>query len=157
VTTLFDLYGLKPDFPGVDAARARNDPFQKCGNIEQALAAAVLEASGCRADRFLPHIQPYEFEALLFSDVTLFARVQPEWRRFENELREVREAAETPEHINDGPQTHPSARLTGLLEPRYKKPLHGGRIAASIGLARIREECRHFDAWLTKIESLQPL
>jgi hypothetical protein len=60
-------------------------------------------------------------------------------------------------YINDGPDTHPSARLTTLLQPRYKKPLHGSRIAASIGLARIREECRHFDAWLSKIESLQPL
>jgi hypothetical protein len=157
VTTLFDLYGLKPDFPGVAAMRVRSDPLQRCRIIEDALAEAVVEASGCRADRFVPHIQPYEFEALLFSDVSAFGTVQPEWRRFEDKLREARHTANTPEHINDGPDTHPSARLTGLLQPRYKKPLHGGRIAASIGLAGIRQECRHFDAWLTKIESLPPL
>jgi len=157
VTTFFDLYGLKPDFPGVEASHTRNGPLQKCRTIEGALAQTAIEASGCRADRFVAHIQPYEFEALLFSDVAAFAIVQPEWRRFEDELREARDAAETPEHINDGPDTHPSARLTGLLQPKYKKQLHGGRIAVSIGLARIRQECSHFDAWLTKIESLQPL
>jgi len=157
VTTFFDLYGLRPDFPGVEAARGRNDPLQKCRLIEDALAEAVIEASACRADRFVPHIQPYEFEALLFSDVPSIVRVQPEWPRFERDLRQAREGADTPEHINDGPVTHPSARLAALLQPRYKKPLHGSRIAASIGLERIRAECRHFDAWLTRIESLQPL
>jgi hypothetical protein len=158
VTTFFDLYALKPDFPGIEAARAANGPLQKSRIVEAALAAETIAASGgCRAERFMPHIQPYEFEALLFSDVAAIVQVQAEWRRFEPSLRQAREDADTPEHINDGPATHPSARLTTLLEPRYKKPLHGSRIAASIGLARIREECRHFDAWLAKIESLQPL
>jgi hypothetical protein len=157
VTTFFDLYGLRADFPGVEAARGRNDPLQKSSLIEDALADAVIQASGCRAERFVPHIQPHEFEALPFSDVTSIVRVQPEWLRFERELRQAREGADTPEHINDGATTHPSARLATLLQPRYKKPLHGSRIAAAIGLTRIRAECRHFDAWLTAIESLQPL
>lgn len=157
VTTFFDLYALKPDFPGIEAARTRNDPLQRCRIIEDALTKAAIEVSGCRADRFVSHIQPYEFEALLFSEVSAFGTVQPEWRRFEEELREAREGADTPEHIDDGPDTHPSARLTELLQPKYKKPLHGGRVAASIGLARIRQECRHFDAWLTRIEAPQPL
>jgi hypothetical protein len=157
VTTFFDLYGLRPGFPGLEAARGRNDPLQKSRLIEDALAEAVIEASDCRADRFVPHIQPYEFEALLFSDVPAILQLEPEWRRFERDLSQARESADTPEHINDGPTTHPSARLATLLQPRYKKPLHGSRIAAAIGLARIRAECRHFDAWLTRIESLQPL
>ena len=156
VTTMFDLYRLAPDFPGVEAALTR-DPLQKCAIIEAALADAVIEASERRADRFLPYIQPHEFEALLFSDVSSFAAVQPEWRRFVGELQKARENAETPEHIDEGPDTHPSARLRVLLDPQYKKPLHGSRVAASIGLGRIRQECAHFDAWLTRLETLRPL
>lgn len=157
VTTFFDLYGLRPDFPGIDEARHKKDPREKSEVVERILADAVVEASGCRAERFLPYIQPHEFEALLFSDVVAFGAVKSEWRRFVGELQRVRDDTETPEHINDGPDTHPSARLTKLLYPRYAKPLHGSRVAATIGLDRIRAECRHFDGWLSGLESLRPL
>ncbi len=70
VTTLFDLYGLRGDFPGVAAARTENDPVRKCRAIEIEFGEAVSEISERRADRFVPHIQPYEFEALLFSEVS---------------------------------------------------------------------------------------
>ena len=63
----------------------------------------------------------------------------------------------SPEHINDGINTHPSARLAKILKPSYDKPFHGSAVAQRIGLERIRAECRHFDAWLTRIERLSPL
>jgi hypothetical protein len=44
-----------------------------------------------------------------------------------------------------------------LIDPRYKKPLHGSLIASEIGLPRIRGECPHFNDWMTRLESLQPL
>lgn len=138
-------------------ARAESDPLSQCRVIESALAEATTQLSGSRADRFFAHIQPYEFEALLFSDVSAFGSIQADWGRYVNDLRIARDSVETPEHINDGPTTHPSVRLTTVLHPKYIKPLHGSRIAISIGLARIREQCRHFDRWLTRIESLKPL
>ncbi len=156
VTTFFDLYGLHSDFPGVASAGQKADPLERSDIIEAALAEAAVEASNCRADRFVAHIQPYEFEALLFSDVSSFAVVNPEWRRFEVDLKQACDSLASPEHINDGATTHPSARLT-VLHPRYKKTLHGCRVAASIGLTQIRQECQHFDRWLTRIESLDPL
>lgn len=157
VTTFFDLYGLRAGFPGVDAARAEINPLSQCRVIESALAEAATQLSGSRTDRFFAHIQPYEFEALLFSDVSTFGTIQAEWGRYVSDLQIARDSVETPEHINDGPTTHPSVRLTALLQPKYIKTLHGSRIAISIGLARIREQCRHFDRWLTRIESLKPL
>lgn len=157
VTTLFDLYGLPSDFPGLDAARRENDPLSRCEVIEDALASAAIETSGCRADRFFSHIQPYELEALLFSDVSCFGDIRSEWSRFIADLEHVRDGAATPEHINDGPDTHPSVRLKNLLRPKYDKVLHGSGVAASIGITRIRAECRHFDGWLKRIETLQPL
>src|SRR5436305_10286562 len=51
VTTLFDLYGLRPDFPGVAAAPAP-DPIARCAAIEAAFANVVAADSGCRHDRF---------------------------------------------------------------------------------------------------------
>jgi len=38
--------------------------------------------------------------------------------------------------------------------PGYEKALHGPRIAARIGVAGIRDKCRHFHAWLARIEAL---
>lgn len=155
VTTLFDLYGLRPDFPGSGAREV--DPIARCEAIEARFATAVVTDSGCRAGRFLAHIQPYEFEALLFSDVSQFGAVQSEWSRFVPALQEARGGAGSPEHINDGPETHPSARLEQLLKPRYDKQLHGSRVAERIGIGRMRSECLHFDAWLSRIEALPSL
>lgn len=38
-----------------------------------------------------------------------------------------------------------------------KSNYHGVRLATCIGLDRIRSECHHFGAWLSRMESLQPL
>ena len=156
VATLFDLHGLKTDFPGRSDAVRLSDPIERAVAIEGTFHQVVVQEAGCRQDRFLPHIQPYEFEALLFADVTQFAEVNSAWQPAVEVLKAVRQLAQSPEHINDGQDTHPSARLEKGL-PRYQKVLHGSAVAAQIGLDQIRAECRHFGEWLTRIESLQPL
>ena len=70
----------------------------------------------------------------------------------------MRESVATPEHINDGATTHPSARLGRVLtQPGYDKRLDGPTVASLIGLGRIRAECRHFAQWLGRMEALPPL
>lgn len=157
VTTFFDLYSLPEDFPGRADARASADPLDHATEIETEFHAAVIREAECPPERFLPHIQPYEFEALLFSDTTGFARAEPEWRAFEGKLAAARQDARSPEHINDGTNTHPSARLRNLLRPGYRKVTHGVGVSAEIGIDRMRSECRHFDRWLARIENLAPL
>lgn len=158
VTTFFDLYGLPPEFPGVEASAPITDPLARAVTIEQALAAAAVQVAGCRADRIVPHVQPHEFEALLFADTDRVIELDDAWRGAAEPLRDARRSAASPEHVNDGPLTHPSARLRALLrEPRFDKVLHGTAGAARIGLATLRAECRHFGAWLARIESLKPL
>ena len=158
VSTFFDLYGLAPDFPGVNGAKGLSDPIERAAAIETAFAAAVVEAAGCRPERFLPHVQPYEFESLLFADVSAFGSNRSTWHTCVTELREVRESVATPEHINDGQMTHPSAQLGRVLnEPGYDKRVDGPAVAAHIGLERIRAECRHFGRWLGRLEALPPL
>ena len=153
VTTFFDLYGLPSNFPGVAASPL--DPVDRAAAIEASLHAEVVRVARCRPARFLPHIQPYEFEALLFSDTSHFTREQPEWEQGADELAAARRGAASPEHINDGPDTHPSARLERLAG--YHKVRHGTALAQRMGLDRIRRECAHFGEWLTRLESLPVL
>ena len=157
VTTLFDLYGLPVGFPGQSRGAALVNPHDRAAAVEAEFHTAVVDETKCRPDRFLPHIQPYEFESLLFSDPSRFATVEPEWRRFVGELENARRSAGTPEDVNDGPDTHPSVRLVRLLRPRYNKVRHGTAVSAAIGLDRIRAECPHFDAWLARMEALPRL
>lgn len=153
VTTFFDLYGLPSDFPGAREAESILDPLQRASAVEAALRAAAVEAAGRGERRFHPHIQPYEFEALLFSETQRFGQVQPKWVKAGVKLSEVRHRAVSPEHINDGEDTHPSALLQ-VLKPRYRKPEHGVRVAARIGIERMRAQCRHFDGWVSRMEQL---
>ena len=153
VTTFFDLYGLPADFPGTSTTAP--DPLHRASAIEASLHEEVVRAAQCRSDRFVAHIQPYEFEALLFSDTSQFVREQPAWARWAAELAAARHSVVSPEHVDDGPDTHPSARLERLAG--YHKVRHGPAVAARIGLDRIREQCRHFAAWLSRLESLPVL
>lgn len=157
VTTFFDLYALPRNFPGHPEVSVSADPLDRAEEIETKFHEAVIREVKCRPERFLPHIQPYEFEALLFSDTTGFARAEPEWRTFAGKLAAASEGARSPEHINDGADTHPSARLQNLLRPRYRKVTHGVGVSAEVGIDRMRSECRHFDRWLAHIENLAPL
>ena len=153
VTTFFDLYGFPSDFPGFTGSPP--DPLDRAAAIEASLHKEVVRAARCRPHRFLPHIQPHEFEALLFSDTSHFAREQPEWEHGTDELAAARRGAASPEHINDGPDTHPSARLERLSG--YRKVRDGSAVARRIGLDRIRRECAHFAAWFARLESLPAL
>lgn len=157
VTTFFDLYSLPHDFPGRNEVSASADPLDHATEIETAFHEAVVREAECLPKRFLPHIQPYEFEALLFSDTTGFAKAEPGWRSFAGKLAAARQGARSPEHINDGADTHPSARLRNLLRPRYKKVTHGVGVSAEVGIDRMRTECQHFGRWLSRIEALAPL
>ena len=79
--------------------------MQRVTAIENSLHKEVVQIAECRSDRFLPYIQPYEFEALLFSDTSKLAHERPGWARWDEELAAARRGAASPEHINDGPDT----------------------------------------------------
>lgn len=155
VTTLFDLYKLDKRFPGFEQSKAIPDLGQKLDLLRRELYADVVAAAGCQPGRFIPYIQPYEFEALLFSDVPTLTRVEPGWQAASDALAAARAAAESPEHINDRPETKPAAHLERELNnPSYRKRRHGPIAAQKIGLAKIEAECAFFAAWLAQIREL---
>jgi hypothetical protein len=155
LTTLLDLYGLKTDFPAFEQAMQQQDVYLRCNMLQAALHTAIVDYVECRPERFIAHIQPYEFEGLLFSDVTALANTEPQWLRYLPQLQQVRLDFPTPEHINGSYATKPSKRLDDILTPNYHKTRHGPLAAERVTLAGIERECVHFAAWLEKLRSLR--
>lgn len=157
VTTLFDLYRLDSNFPGHAESLGQADLPRRLAVLNQALHQEVVASAECDPARFIPYIQPYEFEALLFSDVAALTQLEAGWQPAAAALTAARAAAESPEHINDRPETKPAARLEQeLCNPSYRKRLHGPRAAQRIGLARIEAECAFFANWLDRLRALSP-
>lgn len=147
-TTMFDLYGLYADFPAIDAAAAqRHDPYARVKTLEAALAQDVGDS------RLIPYVQLHEFEAILFCDPTVFARIFENAERGIAELSAVRAAAASPERINDGDATAPSKRILQAF-PQFDKLRDGLAAAELIALDIVRSQCPHFAAWLERLESL---
>jgi len=136
VSTLVDFYGFR---------NVGNDDIQ---TLEGKLSNCISED---KRRFFLPYVQQYEFEALVFSCtekiVTEFPEVTLE--SIENIISECGGC----EEINNHRDTAPSKRLIGLCEG-YDKKLHGPSICSSGGLAKIRSACPRFDAWVTRMEDL---
>jgi len=154
LTTFLDLYGLTTDFPGYQQSKKISDVYERAKCIEVAMHERIVADAGCQPDRFIAHVQPYEFEGLLFSDVTRLVSVEPDWHLCRGQLEKVRNAFLSPEHINDSYQTKPSLRLQSILRPKYKKTRHGPLIADSIGMSRIEAECLHFKTWVNRLRAL---
>ena len=154
ITTMVDYYGMPPDWPGLgDAATAPTAP-DKAQAIEEALLQDICDEMGADFNpaRFIPYVMMHEFEAMLFSDCHTFATAigHPD---LSASLQEIRNDFNTPEEIDDSPDTAPSKRI-GALIPAYQKPTMGVQAAQTIGLEAIRNQCPHFAAWLARLESL---
>jgi hypothetical protein len=153
-TTMVDYYALPHDWPGREEAPRQNTTCGKAEHVEAALLAAIVEDMGPRFDsrRFVPLVMMHEFEALLFSDPDRFAKGIGR-DDLAAEMRTIRQGFESPEDIDDSPETAPSRRIARLF-PGYEKPLFGVVAAMEIGLPAIRQECPHFSGWLKRLEVL---
>lgn len=146
LSTMIDLYGLPNDFPGYEEARNMINPYTRVEILEAALAEDIDDS------RFIPYIQLHEFEALIFADP---AKLEKDYLDYEKEINELVILSEkhNPEEINDNPNTAPSKRIIAAI-PVYKKHYSASSVPKEIGLERMREKCKHFNEWLTKLESL---
>lgn len=144
-TTFFDLYRLPNTFPGY-ANHAELKGSTRASAMEQEFLNDVGN------ERFLPHIQPYEFEGLLFSSPAALASVAGNQNLLAS-FQAIRNSYPSPEDINDGPATAPSKRLLHSWRG-YDKPAYGPRIAEQIGINTILQECPHFRNWITSLRAL---
>ncbi len=152
-STFFDFYGPDANFVGEQAAANMRTCEEKALAIEAALKEhMVRHADDTVVLRFIPYIQMYEFEDLLFSAPEKMA-IGLYRRDLAGDLTSIRREFETPEDINDSPNTAPSKRIMNLM-PAYDKPLYGSLAAIEIGLDEIRRECKRFDRWIGALERL---
>lgn len=148
VTTLFDLYGLPDDFPGLDRLSSDRDTNRRCDALEEELTKAAKDR------RFIPYIQRHEFEALVLASLPGLEMVldaDDDLQGLRTLRQELADAA--PEDVNDGPETAPSKRLIRCI-PGYRKTLHGPLATGDTGIAALRAACPRFDAWVGKMEVL---
>lgn len=157
VTTMVDYYALPQSgqkaWPGRHEATDLPHDF-KAQHIENLLQQEVIALcnSHTAINRFIPYIALHEFEALLFSDCHAFAS-SLNCFEVESQLYTIRNSFQTPEHINDSPETAPSKRIEEIF-PRYEKLLFGNIAALEIGIDSMRAQCPHFSDWLTRLESV---
>lgn len=147
VTTMIDYYGLPEDFPGFS-----NLPAGSCYDRAAHLERALRDDLG--HPRLLPYLSLHEFEALLLTAPSEIGTAFPAGGQIARLEKDV-SAFPSPEEINEGPDTHPAARILQYL-PGYRKALHGPLIASRIGLAALRQRCPHFAAWIDRLERLAP-
>ncbi len=146
VTTMFDMYGLPADFPGKSSIPTTANLFEKAEYLEQQMGADI------GIPNFIPNLLVHEFEGLLYSNPQAFLEYFDQ--STVEQLQSERESFPSPEHINNSPQTAPSKRIIRCCAG-YDKPLHGSLIAMDIGLDIIRNQCQHFDKWLTRLENIR--
>jgi hypothetical protein len=146
VTTMIDYYGLPEDFPGLASMPPGASCRQRVAFLEEALRSDLDNP------RFRPYLSLHEFEALLLTSPLEIGGVLLEVDAMERLAQDVRSFA-SPEEIDDGPETHPAARILKQA-PAYRKALHGPLVVERIGLEGLRESCPHFNEWVTWLESL---
>jgi Domain of unknown function (DUF4276) len=148
ITTMIDYYGVPEDFPGHAAMPRAGSCYDRVAHLEAALRSDLDDP------RFRAYLSLHEFEALLLAAPEMIGSILPEGpfaARLAEEIRGFR----SPEEIDDGPETHPAARILRLAPP-YRKTMHGPLAVERIGLATIRQNCPHFDEWVTWLEGLRP-
>ncbi len=148
-TTMFDLYALPNNFPGYVEAMKKADKYERVRLLEEEMGKDIGDW------RFIPYIQLHEFEALIFADPQ-----QLDWEYLEHDgpIKNLIDTAKNknPELINDDPQTAPSKRIMKEI-PEYDKVTAGVSVTEKIGLQTLREKCRHFHEWISRLENLSPL
>jgi len=157
VTTMVDYYALPQTgskaWPGRAEAGQLAFP-SRAKTVNHALLADIanIMGDGFNTNRFVPYVVMHEFEGLLFSDCELFARGIG---RSELAIRfqKIRDSFDSPEEINDSPQTAPSKRVESLV-PGYEKPLLGALAVLQIGLDAICGECPNFNEWLKRLKTI---
>lgn len=149
-TTMFDLYALPENFPGQTLANNMKDPYAKIDYLESEFGKDLSDR------RFIPYIQLHEFEALLFVQPVQLGKILFEAQNCISELEKIKDEFDgNPELIDEGKTTAPSKRIINII-PAYKsqKPTAGAVAAGNTGIPLLKERCRHFREWVTKLESL---
>ena len=157
VSTFFDFYGLPQSWPGATLSKGR-----KTTEIAEIIESTMFRDIASRLGnsfnptRFVPYVQMYELEALLFADPSVMASVF-EREELRPQFERIVQDCGGCEEIDDGATTAPSKRIENLF-PGYRKgsgaTAHAPIIAGRIGVDSLRKACPHFSAWIANLERI---
>jgi hypothetical protein len=146
VTMFVDFFRIPTSIPSYLDCLQRNATIDdKIDCLEQAVADDINNSN------FIPYIQKYEFEALLFSSNRGFEELFDE--RYYTQTEEIVNDYENPEEINTGAETSPSKRILNIIS-NYEKVVDGNMIAIAIGMDTILERCNRFNSWIMNLLSI---
>ncbi|HUY93144.1 MAG TPA: DUF4276 family protein [Pirellulales bacterium] len=158
-TTMMDFYAMPDDWPGRVNARSLAWA-ERASHVEAKLLEDIVGVMGKKFSPqfFIPYVQLHEFEALAFADVGVLTSVvaplsHSSSEQLEKQFSRILDEAGRPEAIDDGIETCPSRRITGIVKA-YKKRIHGPIVTGRIGLETLRDRCDHFATWLRRLESI---
>lgn len=142
VSSFVDLFRIPSNMPGYDEAMKCCDSEKRVSILEKALADKISDL------RFVPYIQRYEFEALVFASNSGFEKYCDEAQS--SKTAEIVGSFDNPEDINSSPETAPSKRLQAII-PDYNKVLLGNLLAIEVGMDTIISRCPRFSEWVHKL------
>ncbi len=138
VTTFYDFYGFE------------DRPTDDIHDLEKIIYKLFDD------NRFIPYVQKYEFETLLFANPVYFTEFFGN-DLIEKEMNKIIQQYQDIELINDSVKTAPSKRiedLFSLIGEDYDKVFYGEAIASDIGIENMKQKAKRFDDWMKKIEML---
>jgi Domain of unknown function (DUF4276) len=149
-SSMLDLYAFPKDVqsPYSLAIQQLTDPFAKVKALEIAIATDIKHS------RFIPYVQLHEFEAFIMVDPERLLLLYPDKKNGIEKLKKDIGSI-NPEEINESPQSAPSKRIIKFI-PSYagQKAQVGPLVAGDIGLTKLRANCKHFNEWITNLETI---
>jgi hypothetical protein len=147
VSTFVDFFRIPTSMPDYELMTQAVKADQKIEILENGLTKDINHSN------FIPYIQKFEFEALLFSNNQGFSRMYNE-PSIAHATQAIIDQYDNPEEINSHRNTAPSKRIQRILEAQgmtYNKVVEGNLIAEEIGIHTILEKCPRFRSWVEKL------
>ena len=144
VSTMLDFFKIPTSVPNYEEM----DKYPNVDDKIDCLLKGIID--DINDYRFIPYIQKYEFEALLFSSEEGFSLMFDEVTIIQT-IKEIIDKYDNPEEINNHPNTAPSKRLIKITKTsgvKYEKVVMGSLIAQEIGIQKIMEKCPRFRNWI---------
>ena len=146
-TTLLDTYAMPNPVLNLGGFNSPVTTSADIETVERAIESVFSEP------RFKAYLQRHELEALLMADLDALERVFHRHKSALQQLRADIARFASPEDINHGATTHPSARLsTAVTGYEDLKASNAFFVLAHAGLETAREKCPRFNAWLSHWE-----
>lgn len=145
-TSMFDYYKLPTDFPGL--------PPKGTNAIDQVEYLEKCLEKDLGIPNFIPYIQLYEFESLVFAGLDYLILDYPgKSKAIEILKKELVSFDGEPEKVNNNPKTAPSKRLNRALG-KYNKVKSGTTVTDKVGIKYLMKSCPHFGAWIEKLMNM---